>query len=282
MVSDPDEGLGSNNWVIGGKLSDSGLPILASDPHIAFGSVSCWYQVHLAGAGFNVVGAGYAGVPGIIFGRNERVAWGLTNNICAQRDLYQEKEHPDRPGRFLYDGEWEASRQIVEEIGVRGGSTVTKTITLTRNGPLADEIVPDIAKDSGPVSLRWMGPRAVRRDNLDAGGQQVGQRCRAPRGAEDLDRADLELRLRRRGRTLRLPVRWSDPNQGELGPRLPAWLGPSAPVARGHTIRRDAPHGGPRPGLGAFRQQPPSSRRLPIPPYPACGAAATGPDASAR
>ncbi len=157
VVSDPDEGLGSNNWVIGGKLSDSGLPILASDPHIAFGSVSCWYQAHLSGAGFNVVGAGYAGVPGVIFGRNERTAWGLTNNICAQRDLYQERENPARPGWFLYGGEWERAREVEEEIQVKGGATVTKRITLTRNGPLADEIVPEIARDSGPVSLRWMG-----------------------------------------------------------------------------------------------------------------------------
>ena len=157
VVSDPEEGLGSNNWVIGGSLSDSGLPILASDPHIAFGSVSCWYQAHLAGAGFNVIGAGYAGVPGIIFGRNERVAWGLTNNICAQRDLYQEKENPDKPGHFLYDGKWEESKELIEEINVRGEKTIAKKIIITRNGPLADEIVPPIARDSGPVSLRWMG-----------------------------------------------------------------------------------------------------------------------------
>ena len=157
VVSDPEEGLGSNNWVIGGSLSDSGLPILASDPHIAFGSVSCWYQAHLAGAGFNVIGAGYAGVPGIIFGRNERVAWCLTNNICAQRDLYQEKENPDKPGHFLYDGKWEESKELIEEINVRGEKTIAKKIIITRNGPLADEIVPPIARDSGPVSLRWMG-----------------------------------------------------------------------------------------------------------------------------
>ena len=157
VVSDPDEGLGSNNWVIGGKRSDSGLPILASDPHIAFGSVSCWYQTHLVGAGFNVVGSGYAGVPGIIFGRNERVAWGLTNNACAQRDLYQEKENPDSPGYFLYDGEWEAAEKIVEAIAVKGGGTVSRTITVTRNGPLVDAIIPEAARQSGPVSLRWMG-----------------------------------------------------------------------------------------------------------------------------
>ena len=156
-VSGPDEGLGSNNWVIGSGRSESGLPLVASDPHIAFGSVSCWYQVHLSGAGFNVTGSGYVGVPGIIFGRNDRVAWGLTNNICAQRDLYQEKEDPDRPGYFLHDGQWEQAEEISEGIIVKGGETVTKRVQITRNGPIVDEILPEPARDTGPVSFRWMG-----------------------------------------------------------------------------------------------------------------------------
>ena len=157
VVSDPDEGLGSNNWVIGGKLSASGKPIVASDPHIAFASVSCWYEVHLSGAGFNAVGSGYAGVPGLMFGRNERVAWGLTNNICAQRDLYQEREDPAHPGSFQYNGDWEPWTQIEEPIVVRGADPVVKKIRLSRNGPIVDELLPEVARDTGPVSFRWMG-----------------------------------------------------------------------------------------------------------------------------
>lgn len=157
VISDPDEGIGSNNWVVGGKLSETGLPILASDPHIAFANVSCWYQAHLTSQELNVIGSGYAGVPGIIFGRNERVAWGLTNNICAQRDLYQEKEDPGRAGYFMFDGKWEASDQIQEKILVKGKPQVSKTITVTRNGPIVNEILPDIAFGTGPVSLKWMG-----------------------------------------------------------------------------------------------------------------------------
>jgi penicillin amidase len=157
VVSDPDEGLGSNNWVIGGKLSASGKPIVASDPHIAFASVSCWYEAHLSGAGFNTVGSGYAGVPGLMFGRNERVAWGLTNNICAQRDLYREREDPAHPGSFQYDGGWEPWTEIEEPIVVRGADTVVKTIRLSRNGPIVDELLPGPAQDTGPVAFRWMG-----------------------------------------------------------------------------------------------------------------------------
>ena len=134
-VGDPEEGLGSNNWVIAGSRSTSGKPMVASDPHIAFAAVSCWYEVTLAGGSFNVTGMAYAGMPAVMFGRNERVAWGITNNICSQRDLYQERTDPAHPGAFLYDGRWEPGRERVEEITVRGGDTVRKTIRSSRNGP---------------------------------------------------------------------------------------------------------------------------------------------------
>jgi penicillin amidase len=93
----------------------------------------------------------------MLFGRNERVAWGLTNNICAQRDLYQEKESPDKPGQFLFDGEWEQATFIEETIEVKGAEPVVKQIRFSRNGPIVDELLPAPARDTGPVSLRWMG-----------------------------------------------------------------------------------------------------------------------------
>ena len=157
VVGSPEDGAGSNNWVVGGGRSASASPLVASDPHIAFGSVSCWYEVHLSGGGLNVTGAGYVGVPGVLFGRNERVAWGLTNNICSQRDLYQEKTDPERPGQFLYDGTWEQATEITEVIAVKGGESVEKTVRLSRNGPIVDEILPSPTRDTGPVSLRWLG-----------------------------------------------------------------------------------------------------------------------------
>ena len=156
-VGDPDEGLGSNNWVIAGARSTTGKPLVASDPHIAFAAVSCWYEVTLAGGSFNVTGMAYAGMPAVMFGRNERVAWGITNNICSQRDLYQERTDPAHPGAFLYDGRWEPARERVEAIKVRGGETVRKTIRSSRNGPIVDELLPAPARANGPVSLRWLG-----------------------------------------------------------------------------------------------------------------------------
>lgn len=152
-----DDTTGSNNWVIGPSRSASGAPILASDPHIAFGAPGCWYQAHLIGGRFNVAGAGYAGAPGIIFGRNEHVAWGITNNISSQRDLYLERTDPGHPDAFLYDGQWEPARKRVERIVVRGGRTQEEVIWSSRNGPIVDRVLPAFARHTGPVSLRWAG-----------------------------------------------------------------------------------------------------------------------------
>jgi penicillin amidase len=156
-INDPAEGHGSNNWVVSGAKSIAGKPIVASDPHIAFAAVSCWHEVHLCGGSFDVAGMAYAGMPAVMFGKNQNVAWGITNNICSQRDLYQERASPDHPGCFLYDGQWERARQRVEVIDVKGQVPVTKTISISRNGPIVDEILPSPARSTGPISLRWLG-----------------------------------------------------------------------------------------------------------------------------
>jgi penicillin amidase len=155
-ASGPDQGQGSNNWVVSGARSRSGLPALATDPHIAFGSVSCWYEVRLRGGSFDVAGAGYVGMPGVIFGRNRDCAWGITNNLCSQRDLYAERADPERPGFFLYDGRWEPATSVHEVIGVRSSEPVAITVTSTRNGPIVDDLLPRPAVGR-PVSLRWLG-----------------------------------------------------------------------------------------------------------------------------
>lgn len=156
-IGDPDDGKGSNNWTVAGTRSTTGSPLLASDPHIAFGTTGCWYEVHLSGGSFNTAGIAYVGVPAICMGRNEDVAWGLTNNICSQRDLYLEKTSDEHPGAFLFDGEWEPERTLTETIEVRGSAPVQKTVRFSRNGPLVNELLPKPAAELGPISLRWLG-----------------------------------------------------------------------------------------------------------------------------
>ena len=158
VVGDPDEALGSNNWVVSGNRSVSGAYLCWQATLTSPSTPSpAGYEVHLRSAGFNVAGAGYIGVPGIILGRNKRLAWGITNNICSQLDLYQEKLDPDRPGHFFYDGKWEAARRIRERIEIKNGDSVDLTVLCSRNGPVVTDLLPSIARDTGPVSLRWLG-----------------------------------------------------------------------------------------------------------------------------
>ncbi|MCH2202901.1 MAG: penicillin acylase family protein [Fuerstiella sp.] len=156
-MNDPDATVGSNNWVLSGQRTTTSQPLLASDPHIAFEAVSCWHEIHLCGGSFHVAGMSYTGIPAVMFGRNEHVAWGITNNICSQRDLYQERTDPQHPGCFLYDDQWETERCLTEIIEIRDRPAVEKTIRFSRNGPIVDEILPVEAEHSGPVSLKWLG-----------------------------------------------------------------------------------------------------------------------------
>ncbi len=152
-----DDAGGSNNWVIDGAHSTTGKPIVANDPHIPYFAVSIWHEVHLHGGSFNVAGVALAGMPAVMIGRNENVAWGITNNICMQRDLYLEKTDLAHPGEFLYDGKWEPATVREEVIHVRGQAPVRKWVTSSRNGPIVDDVLPAAIRNTGPVSVRWLG-----------------------------------------------------------------------------------------------------------------------------
>lgn len=148
---------GSNNWALAGSRTASGKPLVASDPHVPFAAVSLWHEVSLRGGSFHVCGVAYAGMPAVMIGRNEHVAWGVTNNICSLRDLYQEKTDPAHPNCFLFDGRWEPAREREEVIAVRDQPPVSITVRSSRNGPIVDDILPPPARGTGPVSLRWVG-----------------------------------------------------------------------------------------------------------------------------
>jgi penicillin amidase len=148
---------GSNNWVVAGQHTRSGKPMVASDPHIAFEAVSCWYEARIDAGDTRIAGAAYVGIPAIMIGRTPTLAWGITNNICSQRDLYQERVDADHPGCFLFGEQWEPERRLTETIAVRGAEDVGLPVRLSRNGPLVDEFLPPPADRTGPVSLRWLG-----------------------------------------------------------------------------------------------------------------------------
>ena len=131
--------IGSNNWVVSGKLSASGSPLLSNDPHRAQSVPSLRYWVHLVAPGWNVIGGGEPEIPGISIGHNERGAWGLTIFETDGEDLYVYKTNPANPRQYWYGGRWEPMRSIQETIPLKGQAPRKVELHFTRHGPVVYE-----------------------------------------------------------------------------------------------------------------------------------------------
>ncbi|HTB18664.1 MAG TPA: penicillin acylase family protein [Bryobacteraceae bacterium] len=139
---------GSNAWVVSGKFTASGKPILANDPHLEWSIPAAWYQVHLKAPGLDVSGVSLPGVPCVIVGHNQRIAWGVTNLGFDVEDLYIEKINPQN-GQYLFRGQAEQARSETEWIRVKGARALEFRQWVTRHGPLA------FSEDGRYFALRW-------------------------------------------------------------------------------------------------------------------------------
>ncbi|MEP6714645.1 MAG: penicillin acylase family protein [Terriglobia bacterium] len=129
---------GSNAWVVSGAHSASGRPLLSNDTHLEFNVPEIWYAAHLTAPGLNVAGVTFPGVPGIIAGHNDRIAWGETNLGFSVQDLYVEKMDL-RSGRYEFAGKVEQARPERELIVIRGRQPEEINIWVTRHGPVFQE-----------------------------------------------------------------------------------------------------------------------------------------------
>ncbi len=146
---------GSNNWVVSGDKTASGQPLLADDPHLGLSTPSIWYQMHLQSPEQNVSGVIFAGIPGIILGHNDDVAWGVTNVGPDVQDLYIEKPNPDNPYQFSYDGEWEDAEVRSYEIAVKDQDPVPFEVVVTRHGPVISNILYEESDPEAVFSMQW-------------------------------------------------------------------------------------------------------------------------------
>jgi penicillin amidase len=141
----------SNNWVVDGRHSASGKPILANDPHLAFAAPGVWYLAQLETPQHKIAGATAAGVPLVVIGHNERIAWGFTTTTADVEDLFIEKVDPADPGRYLAPQGSEPFRSRRETIVVKGAPPVDMTIRETRHGPVISDVLPPGAAEPGFV-----------------------------------------------------------------------------------------------------------------------------------
>lgn len=136
---DVEQDVGSNNWVVSGRLSESGYPMMANDPHRVQAAPSLRYWVHLVAPGWNVIGGGEPSLPGLSIGHNEYGAWGLTVFATDGEDLYVYDTNPSNPDEYRYRGQWEPMTVIREEIPVKGQGDHTAVLKYTRHGPVVFE-----------------------------------------------------------------------------------------------------------------------------------------------
>jgi penicillin amidase len=151
-------GLGSNNWVLAGSHTKSGKPLLANDPHLSHSVPSVWYMIHLQAPGLDVSGVSLPGLPLVVIGHNEHIAWGMTNTAPDVQDLYVENFNFRDSNKYLHNGQWIDAEVRDEVIKVRGQHDNHLTVKVTRHGPVVSH---DGDRD---LALRWtaLEPHAIR------------------------------------------------------------------------------------------------------------------------
>jgi len=151
-----DNGIGSNSWVIGGELTSTGKPILANDPHLAIQMPSIWYQIGLHckpkndACPYDVAGFSMAGVPAVIIGHNDKIAWGFTNLGPDVQDLYIEKINPENPNQYEVNGKWVDFEIRKEIIKVAGGDPIEMDVRISRHGPVISEVFGVLKNEGDP------------------------------------------------------------------------------------------------------------------------------------
>jgi penicillin amidase len=167
---------GSNNWVLAGRRTASGRPLLANDPHLELEFPGVWYEIHLVAAGLDVIGVTVPGTPFVVLGHNTRIAWGMTNTGADVQDLFVERVDLNRQ-RYFAQGQWLPLEVHRTDIPVRGGDTQSFEVWRTRNGALFAEVGADW--ESAPD---WLSPAHERRGERrafalrwhSAGGEMAG------------------------------------------------------------------------------------------------------------
>ncbi len=152
-------GGGSNAWAVSSRRSATGHALLANDAHLQLSTPSMWYEMVLSGGGYDVRGMSVPGAPGIVAGRNGRIAWGITNLMADEADFYVERLDSATGTTYAYDGQWRPLSSREEEIHVRGDTTVTIAVRATHHGPIVSDVQTSLQRTRTPytISMRWTG-----------------------------------------------------------------------------------------------------------------------------
>lgn len=147
---------GSNGWVVSGKKTKSGKPILANDTHIAFAQPSVWYEAHLECPGFSIYGNFLAGTPVPALGHHPAAGWGITMFENDDMDFFREKLNPANANQVWNKDHWEDLQVRKEIIRVKGGEDVMLEVKRSRHGPILNGAFDGIREYTDPVAMWWI------------------------------------------------------------------------------------------------------------------------------
>ena len=157
----PNRNNGSNNWVVSGKKTVSGRPILCNDPHLGLNLPSLWYEVQINTPTHNTYGASFPGSPAVIIGFNDSIAWGVTNAGRDVLDYYEMKFKDTSMQEYWYNGEWKKADLRLETIKVKGHPDVNEYIAITELGPVMyDQHYKSDSAHPKMLAVKWTANQA--------------------------------------------------------------------------------------------------------------------------
>ena len=152
----PDPNNGSNNWAVGGTMTKSGRPILASDPHLGLNLPSLWYEVQITTPTHSTYGASFPGSPAVIIGFNDSLAWGVTNAGRDVLDYYELKFKDTTQNEYWYNGAWKSVTKRVEVIKVKDSADVIENIAMSHWGPVMFDAYYQNPQSNGKnLAVKW-------------------------------------------------------------------------------------------------------------------------------
>ena len=151
------DGVGSNNWVLHGNKTATGMPLLANDMHLEMSSPAIWFENHLVGGELEVSGVSIPGTFLITAGHTRHIAWGYTDGFNDVQDLYEEhlRKNPDGKVEYEFKGEWLPAEVRREEIRVKGDKPVVEEVVTTRHGPIINLLIDKDFPDVPPLAMKW-------------------------------------------------------------------------------------------------------------------------------
>jgi penicillin G amidase len=184
-----EEAVGSNSWAVDGSRSETGKPLLANDPHLGLQAPALWYFAHVSTPAGNIIGGTLPGVPFIVLGRNDELAWSFTTTNGDTQDLFVERVAPGDAASYLLPGGGKARFEVRDEVIRVDGEERRIQVRSTRHGPVISDVVKAAGEGAPKGTVLALAWAALTEENVVARGGFLLNRARNSRELDDAGRA---------------------------------------------------------------------------------------------